>query len=80
MLKVPYEIRDHKAAVRPTVKDRRPLLGVHPEFPNIFIFNGLGTKGASQGPYFANHMADFLTENTPLDPEVDIRRFHAKSR
>lgn len=80
ILKVPYEIASHKAAVRPTVKDRRPLLGVHPDFKNIFIFNGLGTKGASQGPFFAQHMASYLLENTPLDPEVDIRRFHAKPR
>lgn len=79
ILKVPYEIRDHRAAVRPTVKDRRPLLGVHPELPNVFIFNGLGTKGASQGPFFANQLANTLTENAPFDPEVDIRRFHAKT-
>jgi len=79
ILKVPYEVRDHRAAVRPTVQDRRPLLGMHPVFPNVFIFNGLGTKGASQGPFFARHMADVLTENTPVDPEVDIRRFHAKT-
>ena len=80
MLASPFEVLDHQAAVRPTVKDRRPLLGVHPEFSNIFIFNGLGTKGASQGPFFADHMTNFLTENTPIDPEVDIRRFYAKSR
>ncbi|MBK7410104.1 MAG: FAD-binding oxidoreductase [Saprospirales bacterium] len=79
VLNVPYEIIDHKAAIRPTVKDRRPLLGVHPEFPNIFIFNGLGTKGASQGPFFAHHMANYLTAHSPIDPEVDIRRFHAKN-
>lgn len=80
ILKIPYEIVAHKAAVRPTVKDRRPLLGVHPDFKNVYIFNGLGTKGASQGPFFAKHMAEFLVEEAPLDPEVDIRRFHAKSR
>lgn len=80
VLKVPYEILNHKAAIRPTVKDRRPLLGVHPAFSNIFIFNGLGTKGASQGPFFARQMADFLTQNEALDPEVDIRRFDAKTR
>jgi glycine/D-amino acid oxidase-like deaminating enzyme len=80
ILKVPYEIVSHTAAVRPTVKDRRPLLGVNPDFPNVFIFNGLGTKGVSQGPFFAHHMASYLLDNTPLDPEVDIRRFHAKPR
>lgn len=75
ILKVPFEIVDHKAAIRPTVKDRRPFLGRHPEFPQLFIFNGLGTKGASLGPYWARHMADHLTFQKPLDREVDIRRF-----
>ncbi len=75
VLKVPFEIIEHKAAVRPTVKDRRPFLGLHPEWPQLALFNGLGTKGASLGPFWAKHMADFLTENTSLDEEVDIRRF-----
>ena len=80
ILAVPYEIVAHKAAIRPTVKDRRPLLGVHPDFSNVFIFNGLGTKGASQGPFFAHQMANYLVDQAPIDPEVDIRRFHAKTR
>ena len=75
ILEVPYEIMDHKAAVRPTVKDRRPFLGAHPEWRQVFIFNGLGTKGASLGPYFAKQMVDFLIEDTPLEDAVDINRF-----
>lgn len=76
VLKVPYKIVDHRAAVRPTVKDRRPFLGRHPEFPQLNIFNGLGTKGASLGPFWARKMCDFLLKNEDLDPQVDIRRFN----
>jgi len=75
MLQAPYEVLYHRAAIRPTVKDRRPFLGQHPEISNLYIFNGLGTKGASLGPYWAHHMAAHLQEEKPLDPEVDIRRF-----
>ncbi|MEM9850214.1 MAG: FAD-dependent oxidoreductase, partial [Bacteroidota bacterium] len=75
VLKVPFEIVSHQAAVRPTVKDRRPFLGRHPKYPQLGIFNGLGTKGASLGPYFAKHFADFLTEQQPLMPAVDIQRY-----
>lgn len=75
ILKVPYEIIGHKAAIRPTVKDRRPFLGLHPNFQTIGIFNGLGTKGASLGPFFAKEMANFLLNKSTLDPEVDIGRF-----
>ncbi len=74
-LKLPFEVMAHRAAVRPTVKDRRPLLGSHPDFPQVHVFNGLGTKGASLAPYWAQHMTAYLLDKTPIDPQVDIRRF-----
>ena len=77
LLTVPYEIIDHRSAVRPTVKDRRPFLGQHPSGQPLYIFNGLGTKGASLGPYFARQMADHLVGGHPLDPAVDIRRWNS---
>lgn len=75
VLKIPYEIVAHKAAIRPTVKDRRPFLGKHPEWSNAYIFNGLGTKGASLGPYFAQHMVNYLTKKNALEDAVNIQRF-----
>lgn len=72
---LPFQIIDHRAAVRPTVKDRRPLIGLHPKHPALGIFNGLGTKGVSLAPYFANQFSDFLQGNGALDEEVDISRF-----
>ena len=75
ILLVPFEVLEHKAAVRPTVKDRRPMLGQHPEHPALYVFNGLGTKGASLGPFFARQMADLVTKDLAVDPLVDIRRF-----
>lgn len=75
VLHLPFEVVEHRAAVRPTVKDRRPFLGRHPEFPSLGIFNGLGTKGASLGPYWAQHLASHLLQDQPLDKEVDIRRY-----
>ena len=74
-LHLPFEILDHQAAIRPSVKDRRPLLGLHPDYPQLAIFNGLGTKGASLAPFFANHLSNFLVHEKPLDAEVDIQRF-----
>ena len=74
-LKVDFEIIDHLAGIRPTVKDRRPFLGIHPEYSQLAIFNGLGTKGASLAPFWANHFADYLCENAALNDEVNINRF-----
>lgn len=75
LLRIPYEILKYEAGIRPTVADRRPFLGVHPEFNQMLIFNGMGTKGVLIAPYFANHFADFLTGKISLlDEEADIRR------
>ena len=75
IIKVPYEVIGHRAAIRPTVKDRRPFIGFHPEQLQVGIFNGLGTKGVLLAPYFANHFADHLLEKTELMKEVDVKRF-----
>lgn len=74
VIKVPFEIIDHQAGIRPTVIDRRPLIGLHPKHRALGIFNGMGTKGVMLAPYFANHFYDFLENNIPLDKEVTIAR------
>ena len=75
-LNVPYTILDHQAAVRPTVGDRRPLIGPHPEIENLMIFNGMGTKGVMLAPYFADHFLQYLTgKREGIMERVDVRRF-----
>ncbi len=74
ILKVPFDVVDHKAGIRPTVKNRRPFLGLHPEHSQIGIFNGLGTKGCLLAPYFAKHLAGFLIGENKLMSEVDVRK------
>ncbi len=73
-LSCPFEVIAHHAAVRPTVPDRRPLMGQHPDHLNVFIFNGLGTKGASLGPFWAHHFVQHLAGRTALDEAVQWRR------
>lgn len=75
VLKIPFEIIDHQAGIRPTVYDRRPLIGMHPEHSTLGVFNGLGTKGVMLAPYFSKQFANFLEKNFALDKEVDIARF-----
>lgn len=79
LLLTPFELKAHQAAIRPTVKDRRPLLGKHPDHPQLIIFNGLGTKGASLGPYWAAHLSEVLNTGQKIDPEVNINRFELKA-
>ncbi len=76
----PYTIVEQKAGIRPTVLDRRPLLGKHAEFPNLILFNGLGTKGYMMAPLLANELLDHVFNHAPLDPEVNIQRFEKENK
>jgi glycine/D-amino acid oxidase-like deaminating enzyme len=73
-----YTVVEHEAGVRPTVSDRRPLIGEHPQYKGLYIFNGLGTKGYMIAPYFSRHFVEHLTIGTPLIDEVNIKRFKKK--
>ncbi len=75
-LQLPYEVVDHIAAVRPANTQRRPFVGMHPTFKNMGIFNGMGTKGCSLAPYFAEQLTEHILHHTPIDNEATIDRFH----
>ncbi len=74
-LKLPFEIIDHLASERPANMERRPFVGLHPVAASVGLFNGMGTKGCSLAPYFSKEFADHLVLDTPLSPQVDVRRF-----
>ncbi len=75
---LPYQIIDQQAGIRPSVADRRPLLGVHPDTEKLSIFNGLGTKGVMLAPYFSKSLFNFLVKKIPLSEEVDLLRFNKR--
>ncbi|MBC7722915.1 MAG: FAD-binding oxidoreductase [Pedobacter sp.] len=74
-LKLPYKIVNHIAAERPANLERRPFVGLHPLHQNIGILNGMGTKGCSLAPYFAQQFAEHLIKGSPINPLVDVKRF-----
>jgi glycine/D-amino acid oxidase-like deaminating enzyme len=47
---VPYRVLDHQAAVRPTTSSREAFILQHPDFPGMWMMNGLGSKGVLNGP------------------------------
>jgi len=74
-LNVRFEVMEEKAAIRPTVVDRRPAIGVHPEHKTLFLFNGMGTKGVMIAPFFAKQLVKFIYDETELDKEANLNRF-----
>jgi len=73
-----YEFISHQVGIRPTSPDRRPIIGIHPKFEKLAIFNGLGTKGYMIGPLLAKEFVDYLLEGNELDQEVKLERFFNK--
>ncbi|RED47221.1 glycine/D-amino acid oxidase-like deaminating enzyme [Winogradskyella eximia] len=74
-LKCDFEVVSHIAGVRPTVKDRRPLIGRHPKHNNLYVLNGLGTRGVMIAPYVAKALYNFIEKGELLDAEIDVNRF-----
>ena len=79
VITVSYEIIEQLAGVRPTVKDRRPLVGVHPKYQQLAVLNGLGTRGVMIAPTMAKQLVNYLENAVPLDKEIDIKRYKLKS-
>ena len=70
-----FEIIDHFAGVRPTVKDRRPLLGSHHLHKNVHILNGLGTRGVMLAPAMAIDLYNYIENGKALDKSADVKRY-----
>lgn len=75
-----FEIIDHIAGLRPTAKDRRPFVGRHPEVDNLYLLNGLGTKGASLAPYCAESLADHILNGTEIPAAMHLNRYFEKGQ
>lgn len=74
-LKIPYTVEQQLAAIRPATVERRPFVGMHPVYKHIGILNGMGTKGCSLAPYFANKLTQLVTQHRPLEKEASVNRF-----
>ena len=70
-----FEVKAVEFGFRPTVKDRRPILGNHPEYQNFYVFNGLGARGILNGCYFSKELYEHIENGKPLPREVDLKRF-----
>ncbi|MEO5906663.1 MAG: FAD-dependent oxidoreductase [Saprospiraceae bacterium] len=71
----PLVIVDHLSGVRATVDDRRPLVGRISGNEKKYMFNGMGTKGTSLAPYWADRLTDHLYDGHILPGIVDPARY-----
>ena len=78
VLSCDFEVIEQYAGVRPTVKDRKPLIGTHPDHAQLHILNGLGTRGVMLAPAMAKILFGHIEYANPVPAEIDIRRFRKK--
>ena len=78
LLNCDFEIIEQLAGIRPTVKDRKPLVGTHSQYKNLHILNGFGTRGVMFGPSLANDLFQNIENEIPLNDYIDIKRFDNK--
>ncbi len=77
-LKHDFEIVGHVAGIRPTVTDRRPLVGMHPKHQNLYVLNGFGSRGVLIAPYAARQLFRNIVNDDIICPEMNIARFDKK--
>jgi len=76
LINTEYTVTGHLAGIRPSTTDRRPYVGIHPQHPQLAVFNGMGSKGIMLAPYFANEFAGFLVGKNRIDEGSDIARYN----
>lgn len=70
------EVIEQKASIRPTVSDRRPIIGAHPTYQNLICLNGMGTRGTMLAPVMVDELYDFLENGIAMNEEASISRFN----
>jgi len=67
-----YDVIDHTAGVRPIIRKSQPYIGRHPDHPEVYFFNGLGSKGVTTAPSVASHFAQHLVHGAEIDSELNL--------
>lgn len=70
-----FEVINQVAGIRPASRDRKPLVGQHPEHLALYCCNGFGSRGVLIAPTIAKNLVSHIEDNEALDPETDIKRF-----
>ena len=75
MISCDFNVVDQVTGIRPTVKDRKPLVGCLQNSKSVSFLNGLGTRGLTMAPGLARYLYDYLENHVQIPELVDIKRF-----
>ena len=75
LLAHPYKVVDCWTGTRPGTQDRKPILGALSPQDNLYVFNGLNSRGLLMAPLLGQWLANYILDDTELPKEVSISRF-----
>lgn len=77
MINSPFEVVYQEAGIRPTTRDRHPVLGLHPQYNRLAILNGMGSRGVVCAPLLGRQLVELILEGKEPFKEVSLNRFTA---
>jgi len=69
-----YQIISYDVGIRPATKDRKAILGRHSKYSNMYILNGLGSRGVLLAPYLSMSLINNIYDSGLIDKEVKVYR------
>jgi hypothetical protein len=73
--KLPFEVLFHGSGLRPTVPDRYPIVGIHPNYRSLSYINGLGSRGVLWAPFLADQLVKHLYSSISIPVNLQASRF-----
>ncbi|MDQ8199463.1 FAD-dependent oxidoreductase [Pelagicoccus enzymogenes] len=73
-----WEFEQIRAGVRPATAGAYPVVGPHPKHPQLIAFNGFGSKGSLQIPYFAEALIAFLEVAAAVPADKEQASLHTE--
>jgi glycine/D-amino acid oxidase-like deaminating enzyme len=70
-----YTIRAHDAGIRPILRKSQPVAGKIS--PDVYVLNGLGSKGSLSAPWASRCLVEHLLEGVPLHSRLSLENYFA---
>lgn len=68
-----YTIRSHVAGIRPILRKSQPVAGMI--LPDVYVLNGLGSKGSLHAPWAARSLVDHLLDGYSLPSHLSLAHY-----
>lgn len=76
MITCDFEVIDQESGLRPTVPDRKPILGKHPKHSNLHVCNGFGSRGILFAPTLSQQLVSAIFSDKEIPKEINVARFY----